>query len=225
MRPLDLQEFVPAGEGPWPAVLYLHEVSGVKEAFAADARALAACGYLVWLPDLYSGGLSAREYVCILHGFCAALAFLRNSPSGPHYAEIAALLDRLGADPRCNGRVGVLGMCLTGGFALQAARRPDVGAAVVYHHVTGLQGGGLPWSADLPEGMRVQGHHDVADWRSPPWAWDVLSRRLGPRLERWTYTGVGHCFRGLGAHRRLLESRQSWRRTREFFDRHLKGPG
>ena len=46
---------VPAGEGPFPAVIMLHEFWGLKQEIVGKADALAAEGYVVVAPDMYRG--------------------------------------------------------------------------------------------------------------------------------------------------------------------------
>jgi dienelactone hydrolase len=42
----------PAGDGPWPGVVMIHEVFGVDDVLLRQADRLAAAGYLVLAPDL-----------------------------------------------------------------------------------------------------------------------------------------------------------------------------
>jgi carboxymethylenebutenolidase len=49
----------PAGEGPFPAVIMLHEFWGLKAEIVEKAEALAAEGYVVVAPDLYRGQTTA----------------------------------------------------------------------------------------------------------------------------------------------------------------------
>ena len=52
----------PAGEGPWPAVLVIHENRGLNPYIEDVARRLAKAGYLALAPD---GRTSKGGYTCI----------------------------------------------------------------------------------------------------------------------------------------------------------------
>ena len=47
---------VPAGNGPWPAVVVVHEVFGIDGEMRKQVAHLASLGYLALMPDLYSNG-------------------------------------------------------------------------------------------------------------------------------------------------------------------------
>jgi carboxymethylenebutenolidase len=46
---------VPAGPGPWPGVVVIHEIFGLNADIRAHANRLAAEGYLALAPDVYAG--------------------------------------------------------------------------------------------------------------------------------------------------------------------------
>ena len=47
---------VPAGEGPWPGLVLVHEIFGLDDEMRRHADRLAAMGYLVLAPDLLARG-------------------------------------------------------------------------------------------------------------------------------------------------------------------------
>jgi carboxymethylenebutenolidase len=100
----------PAGDGPWPGVLMLHETFGIDEVMLRQVERMAQAGYLALMPDLYSDGGARR----------CTLATLRamGSGKGRAYADIEASRRWLLEHPDCTGRVGVIGFCMGGGFAL-----------------------------------------------------------------------------------------------------------
>lgn len=213
-RTIDVEIYRPAGQGPWPGVLILHELFGLTSSVRADARHLAREGYLVMAPDLYSGGM--RRY-CMKFFFSREA--LANTSTAEPVREIHALLDQLKAMPECNGRLGMIGMCMTGGFVLQMARRDDLDAPVVYHHAFGLGGSGLS-DADAAEiGQLVQGHFAAVDRMCPPSKVEALARQLGDRLEVNVYEGVGHGLRSQFRH--TAQSEEAWQRTLAFFAEQL----
>ena len=67
---------VPAGEGPWPGLLLVHEIFGLDDEMRGHADRLAAMGYLVVAPDLLARG---RKVVCLAQTMTA----LRRGGAGP----------------------------------------------------------------------------------------------------------------------------------------------
>ena len=50
----------PAGAGPWPGVVVIHEAFGLNADIRGKADRIAAEGYLALAPDLYAGGSWVR---------------------------------------------------------------------------------------------------------------------------------------------------------------------
>lgn len=124
----------PTGEGPWPGMVLVHEAFGLDDVMRRSADRVAAMGHLVLAPDLLSRG---RRSACLKATFAA----LRRG-SGPAFDDIEAARAALLADPRCSGRVGVIGFCMGGAFALVLAGRPGWDTSVVNY-------GMLPDSPDV----------------------------------------------------------------------------
>jgi len=106
----------PAGEGPWPGLLLVHELFGLDDEMVRHADTVAAMGYLVVAPDLLARG---RRVVCLAQTMTA----LRTG-RGRVFDDLETGRTALLADPACNGSVGVIGFCMGGGFALVLAGRP-----------------------------------------------------------------------------------------------------
>jgi carboxymethylenebutenolidase len=213
-RTIDTELYRPAGAGPWPGVLLLHELFGLTSQVRADARHLAREGFLVLAPDLYTGGM---------HRYCIRLLFSRdaveNRGDSEPVNEVHRLLDHLVADADCNGRVGMIGMCMTGGFVLHLARRPEVAAPVVFHHAFGVRGSGIA-AADAAEirGV-VQGHFLSDDRLCPRPRVEALAAQLGDRLEVNLYPGRGHGLRSALRHTAIGD--EAWQRTLAFLREQL----
>lgn len=114
----------PYGAGPWPGVVVLHEVLGLTDDIRQQADRLAGAGYLCVAPDLYSAGGALR---CLRATFAAL-----STGRGAALDDIEATRRWLVGRGDCTGRVGVIGFCLGGGFALLAATRGFDAAAPSY---------------------------------------------------------------------------------------------
>jgi dienelactone hydrolase len=121
------------GEGP--CVLVLTEMPGITPAVAEFARKVSARGLSVAMPHLFGadgaepsnlGFARALAEVCVSRQF-AMFATQRSSPITDWLTVLARR-----EQERCGGPgVGVVGMCLTGGFALAMLEDPVVVAPVL----------------------------------------------------------------------------------------------
>src|ERR1700730_3592502 len=106
----------PAGTGPWPAVVMIHEIFGLDDVMRRHADHLAGLGYLTLAVDLFSAGSTARCLVATM------TAMIRGH--GRAFADICAARDYLASSGDCTGKIGVIGFCIGGGVA---ARHPVAG--------------------------------------------------------------------------------------------------
>src|SRR5262245_24585491 len=119
----------PAGDGPWPGVVVIFDAFGLSDDTRRQADRFAAEGYLALAPDFDARGAGRLR--------CIVAAFRQLSAGrGPFFEEIEAARAWLADRPDCSGRVGVIGYCMGGGFALLAAARfPFESASVNYGRV------------------------------------------------------------------------------------------
>jgi carboxymethylenebutenolidase len=123
-RPLRGYLASPAGTGPWPAVVMIHEIFGLDDVMRRHADHLADLGYLTLAVDLFSAGSAARCLVATM------TAMIRGH--GRAFADIGAARDYLASSGDCTGKIGVIGFCMGGGFALLHAGDGYDAAAVNY---------------------------------------------------------------------------------------------
>jgi carboxymethylenebutenolidase len=212
----------PATPGPWPGVVVLHEILGLNADIREQAGRLAAAGYLTVAPDLFSAGGKAR---CI-----RSVVRALTSGSGPAVDDIAATRTWLAGHADCTGRVGVIGFCMGGGFALLTAPSGFAAAAPNYAPLPagedalrgacpivasyGARDRGLRGAAEkLETRLRAAGvEHDVKEY--PDAGHSFLNRHgLGPAAPVLRVAGIG--YHGPSAE-------DAWGRILRFFDEHLR---
>ena len=108
---------VPDGaDGPVPGVLMIYEIFGMSDEMRRVARDLAAEGYAVLIPDLFARGR--------VRALCVA-ATMRTMVTGRGAAmdDLEAARRWLAERPEVDGtRLGTIGFCMGGSFALLLAR-------------------------------------------------------------------------------------------------------
>jgi carboxymethylenebutenolidase len=114
----------PDGEAPWPGVLMIHETWGLDAVMRQQADRLAAMGYLTLAVDLFSDGGTARCLVSTMRAMITG--------KGKAFADIQTARGWLLESPDCTGKVGVIGFCMGGGFALLTANTGFDAAASNY---------------------------------------------------------------------------------------------
>jgi carboxymethylenebutenolidase len=213
----------PDASGPWPGVVMLHEGWGIDDVLRRHAVRLASAGYLVYAPDLLGEGPWLRCVVSTFRAFQAR--------AGKPFQLIESCRQQLRADPDCTGKVGVIGFCMGGGFALLLSAEGYDAASVNY--------GMVP--SDINELAARAGpivaSYGGRDWtaKSVPALRDALRTHDVPH-DVEVYPAAGHCFLNDKPNGPLLfrpvaklahagpepvSADDAWRRIEAFFAEHL----
>jgi carboxymethylenebutenolidase len=120
----------PSSQAPIPGVVVLHDVGGMSQDHRNQADWLGEAGFLTLAIDLYYRGGFPLCLRAIIRDFTAR--------SGPTFDDVESARTWLLAQPNCNGKVGVIGFCMGGGFALLLASGHGFSAASINY------GGKLP---------------------------------------------------------------------------------
>lgn len=206
----------PSGDGPFPAVLVIHENRGLNPHIEDVARRAAAAGFWSLAPDALSplGGTPEDED--------SARSLFGDLDSGDAVADLAAGVSFAAGRPDTTGRVGCVGFCWGGGMANRlAVRSGELDAAVAFY-------GRQPPAEDVPEiRAPLQLHYAEEDDRInagiPPFR-EALEA-AGVEYELHMYDGVDHAFHNDTSPTRYDEAAAelAWRRTVDFLERHLGG--
>ncbi len=215
-----------AVQGQRPAVLVVHEWTGLGDYAKSRARKLAEMGYLAFAVDIYGKGIrpkTPRE--------AAAQAGIYKKDRQLMRARMRAGLDVLRSDPKCDPkRVAAIGYCFGGTCALELARSgADVAGVVSFH-------GGLdtPTPADAKNiKCKVLVLHGGDDPHVPPKevnAFEDEMRAGGVDWQLVIYGGAVHSFtnpssgsdKSRGAAYDAKADRRSWEAMKTFFAEILK---
>ena len=123
----------PTGDGPWPGVVVIFDIGGMSQDLRNQADWLAGAGYLALVPDLYRGKSWAA---CIWSVMRDARA-----RRGKTLDDLDTVRTWLAHSDGCNGKTGVIGFCMGGGFAILLAAGHGCSASSVNY-------GGAPKDAE-----------------------------------------------------------------------------
>ena len=103
---------VPEGQGPFPALVIIHEWNGLVDRVRQVADDFAAEGYVTLAADLYAGqiGTTPDENIQLMQAASGDMPTV--------VANLDAAVAYLKARPDVTGRVGAMGWCFGGGIAL-----------------------------------------------------------------------------------------------------------
>jgi carboxymethylenebutenolidase len=172
-----------AGAAEAPGVVVFHAWWGLNDDVTAFADRLAAAGFAVLAPDLYSGNVTAE--------IDEAKRLTGTVDEDAANAVSLAAIDRLAGRAGAGGGVGAIGFSFGAHWSVWSATQRDrVAASIVYYGTTGgpvLDSPGAPVLGHFAEDDPFEGPDDVA-------AFEDSLRKAGRETTIHLYAGTGHWF-------------------------------
>ncbi|WP_445156932.1 dienelactone hydrolase family protein [Halomonas sp. E14] len=205
---IDAHIFTPANaDGPLPAVVLFTDIGGLRPCYHEKAQHVADNGYAVLMPNIYYRSARGRvvpegrsfrdpDVRQVLFGYAGLLTPVAQS------RDFTALLDCIDKEAEfAEGKIGVVGYCMTGAFALRmAAEHPERIAAAAGFHSANLAVAGDANSVvqvvDRIAGRVYLGHADKDDLLPPEQIarMDEALAAAGVHFTTELYQGAAHGF-------------------------------
>jgi len=208
--------YAPSSNGPFPAIVVIHEWWGLNDWVKEQASKLADQGYVTLAIDLYRGKVATtpEEAHEIMRGvpedranrdLLAATAYLRSLKN--------VKPDKIGAD----------GWCMGGGYSLDLAiNDPKLAADVINY-------GHLATETETLKKINapILGNFGGQDQGIPPESVNAFAdqlKKLGKTVDVKIYPDAGHAFENPNnkAGYKPEDAADAWQRTVKFFSEHLK---
>jgi carboxymethylenebutenolidase len=207
----------PEGAGPFPAVVVIHEAFGLTDHIRDVTRRFACAGYVAMAVDLFTG----RNRALCMARF--AIGMLTDSLEHGAIRDLEEALTHLAVQPGVDpARLGAIGFCMGGGFAIAwACSDPRLKVIAPFYG---------PAPRPLEAATRLcplVGSYPAGDITTPS------ARRLDALLDRHgiphdivVYDGARHSFFDdrKPARHHAAAAADAWRRTLEFFATHIARP-
>jgi carboxymethylenebutenolidase len=208
---------VPEGEGPFPALVIVHEWNGLVDRVRQVADDFAAEGYVTLAADLYSSriGTNPEENMALVQEIRGDMPTV--------IANLDAAAAYLKERPDVSGRIGAMGWCFGGGIAL------SFGLDGTEHDATAIFYGQL---VDDPEVLAHLGHEvygtfarlDTGPAPEQVAAFETALRAAGIENDLHIYDDVGHGFWlriDEDPDVRTAPGLDAWQRLKAYLDRTL----
>ena len=212
-RQLDGYLAHPEGDGPFPAVVVIHEAFGLNENIKDIARRFAGEGYTALGVDLFAG----RNRAICMFRFIGGLLF--NSLDNDGIYDLKASLTFLAGQPGVDAsRIGAVGYCMGGSFAIAWACTDDRLRAIAPYYAMNPR----PLEA-VARLCPVVGSYPDKDFTTP------RAQKLDVELDHYNiphdvkiYPGAKHSFfNDTGRSYNAKAAQDSWERVLRFFEEHI----
>ena len=208
--------YTPAGKGPFPAIIVIHEWWGLNDWVKEQASKLADQGYAALAIDLYRGKVATTPDM--------AHEIMRGVPEDRAKRDLHAAFEFLQSQPNVRkDRIGAIGWCMGGGYSLDVAlQEPTLAADVInYGHL-----------ATDPESLKkihapILGLFGAQDQGIPPddvRKFEAAMKQQGKKIEVNIYDNAGHGFENPNNKTgyRPADAADAWKRTQGFLAENLK---
>jgi carboxymethylenebutenolidase len=208
--------YTPAGKGPFPALIVIHEWWGLNDWVKAQASKFADEGYAALAVDLYRGKVADTQEL--------AHELMRGVPEDRAKRDLRAAFGYLASQPNVRrNRIGSVGWCMGGGYSLDVALlEPTLAATVInYGHL----------ATDPAELKKINapilGSFGGQDRGIPPEDVKKFGEaldKLGKNVQIKIYPDAGHAFENPNNKQgyRAEDAADAWKRTLDFLARTLK---
>ncbi|MCS6992782.1 MAG: dienelactone hydrolase family protein [Anaerolineales bacterium] len=208
----------PAGEGPFPAVILIHEFFGLNKSITGKADGLAEAGYLVVAPDTFRGSTTSWIPRAIYQVITTSQAQVN--------ADLDSVFAWLEAQPDVDvNRVGIVGFCYGGRVSLLYSLHNQRMAATVIFYGSSETDPAVLQNLPGPV-LGIFGGADASIPLEEVRALEDGLRQAGVPYEITVYEGQPHAFvTDMQAIRAGGAPGQAWQQMLRFLETHLKNAG
>jgi carboxymethylenebutenolidase len=207
----------PAGEGPFPAILMVHEFFGLNEDIIKKADLLAEQGYAVLAADAYRGNTTRL--------IPRAIWLVISTPGERVSADLQSAFRYLAELPQVDGRrIGTVGFCFGGTQVMRLATQlPDVAATVIFYGSGPITDPAALGAMD--QGGPVLGIYGENDQSIPVdevRGFEMAMQARGVESQVTIYPGVGHAFVDSETLAQPGPAQEAWIEMLNFLNQRLK---
>ena len=208
--------YTPQGKGPFPALVVIHEWWGLNDWVKEQASKLADEGYVALAIDLYRGKVATTPE--------EAHEIMRGVPEDRANRDLLAATAYLRSLKNVNpAKVGDIGWCMGGGYALDLAiADPKLKAAVInYGHLASDQATLKNIHAAI---LGIFGGQDRGIPVDDVKKFGANLKALGKTVEIKIFPDAGHAFENPNNKKgyRADDAKQAWELTASFLAKYLK---
>ena len=208
--------YTPSGKGPFPAIIVVHEYWGLNDWVKEQASKLADEGYEALAIDLYRGKVATTPDM--------AHELMRGVPDDRAKRDLHAAFEFLQSQPNVKkNRIGAIGWCMGGGYALDVAlQEPTLAADVInYGHLATDPDALKKINAPI---LGLFGGQDRGITPDDVHKFEAAMKQLGKKVEVKIYDDAGHAFENPNNKDgyRAADAADASKRTVEFLAETLK---
>jgi carboxymethylenebutenolidase len=208
--------YTPAGKGPFPAIIVIHEWWGLNDWVKEQASKLSDEGYVALAVDLYRGKVATTPD--------EAHEIMRGVPEDRAQRDLHAAFAFLASQPDVkNDRIGAIGWCMGGGYSLDVAlQEPTLAADVInYGHLATDSDALKKINAPI---LGLFGAQDRGITPDDVHKFEATMKQLGKKIDVKIYDDAGHAFENPNNKDgyRPADAADAWKRTVDFLAMTLK---